>query len=185
MHPALTTGRVAIITGSASGIGLAAAKAFASRGMDIVLSDISSELSRAKQSLQAEFPTVKVLAVETDVADLKAVENLRTTVDREFKGREVGVLMLNAGIGGATTMFPREGMELGKLRENFGRILETNLWGVVNGVQTFLPEMVKQKGPSVVICTGSKQVERRPDRADIRESQIPRGIQLIMSPRRG
>jgi NADP-dependent 3-hydroxy acid dehydrogenase YdfG len=49
-------------------------------------------------------------------------------------------------------------MDQATLRENYETMLNTNMWGVINGVQAFLPDLVKQKSPSAVICTGSKQV---------------------------
>jgi NAD(P)-dependent dehydrogenase (short-subunit alcohol dehydrogenase family) len=160
MHPAIQAGRVAIITGSASGIGFAAAKAFASKGLHIVLADLPTNLSNAAQSLKSEFPSIQVVPVETDVSQFSSLESLKKKVDVEFKGKEVGVLMFNAGVGRASAPFAREGLDQSTLRENFESMLNTNMWGVVNGVQAFLPDLVKQKSPSAVICTGSKQVFR-------------------------
>ena len=158
MHPALQAGRVAIITGSASGIGLAAARAFASKGLHIVLADLPTNLSSASQKLTADFPDIKVLPIETDVRQFSALQNLKKAVDEEFKGKEIGVLMLNAGTSKPSAPFAREGLDQETLRANFEFTLNTNLWGVINGVQAFLPDLVKQKSPSAVICTGSKQV---------------------------
>ena len=158
MHPALQAGRVAIITGSASGIGFAAAKAFASKGLHIVLADLPTNLSTAAQSLKSEYPNIQVLSVETDVSQFSSLESLKKTVESEFKGKEIGVLMFNAGVGRPSAPFAREGLEQSTLRENFEMMLNTNMWGVINGVQAFLPDLVKQKSPSAVICTGSKQV---------------------------
>ena len=86
------------------------------------------------------------------------MEELKRRVDSEFKGREIGVLMFNAGVGGQTAPFAREGLDQATLRANYEKILNTNMWGVINGVQVFLPDLVEQKTPSAVICTGSKQV---------------------------
>jgi NAD(P)-dependent dehydrogenase (short-subunit alcohol dehydrogenase family) len=158
MHPAIQAGRVAVITGSASGIGLAAARAFASKGLHIVLADLPTNLPVATQSIKTEFPNIKVLPVETDVSQFTSLELLKSKVDSEFSGREVGVLMFNAGVGGNTAPFAREGLDQVTLRANYEKILNTNMWGVINGVQAFLPDLVKQKSPSAVICTGSKQV---------------------------
>ena len=160
MHAALQAGRVAVITGSASGIGLAAARAFASQGLHIVLADLPTNLSSASQSIASEFPDIKCLPVETDVSQFSALEALKKKVDSEFAGKEVGVLMFNAGTSAPSATFAREGLEQATLRANYDKILNTNLWGVINGVQAFLPDLVKQKSPSAVICTGSKQVYR-------------------------
>jgi NAD(P)-dependent dehydrogenase (short-subunit alcohol dehydrogenase family) len=158
MHPAIVAGRVAVITGSASGIGLAAARAFASKGLHVVLADLPTNLASAAQSIEKDFPNVKVVPVETDVSQFSALESLKKKVDSEFKGKEVGVLMFNAGTSGQTAPFAREGLDQAALRANYEKILNTNLWGVINGVQAFLPDLVKQTSPSAVICTGSKQV---------------------------
>jgi NAD(P)-dependent dehydrogenase (short-subunit alcohol dehydrogenase family) len=158
MHPAIQAGRVAIITGSASGIGLAAARAFASKGLHIVLADLPTNLPSATQSINSEFPNIKCLPVETDVSQFSALEALKKKVDETFAGKEVGVVMFNAGTSAPTATFAREGLEQGTLRANYEKILNTNMWGVINGVQAFLPDLVKQKTPSAVICTGSKQV---------------------------
>jgi NAD(P)-dependent dehydrogenase (short-subunit alcohol dehydrogenase family) len=158
MHPAIQAGRVAVITGSASGIGLAAARTFASKGLHVVLADLPTNLPAAAQSITKDFPNIKVVPVETDVSQFSSLESLKRKVDSEFSGKEVGILMFNAGIGGQTATFAREGLDQSTLRQEFEKIFNTNLWGVINGVQAFLPDLVKQKTPSAVICTGSKQV---------------------------
>jgi NAD(P)-dependent dehydrogenase (short-subunit alcohol dehydrogenase family) len=158
MHPAIQAGRVAIITGSASGIGLAAARAFASKGLHVVLADLPTNLPAAAKSITTDFPNIKVLPVETDVSQFSSLESLKRKVESEFSGKEVGVLMFNAGVGKPTATFAREGLDQATLRQNYETILNTNMWGVINGVQAFLPDLVKQTTPSVVICTGSKQV---------------------------
>jgi NAD(P)-dependent dehydrogenase (short-subunit alcohol dehydrogenase family) len=92
MHPALTEGRAAVITGGASGIGLAAAKRFASLGMKICLADLSQDaLDRA----EAEMPGATVITVPTDVSKMDEVFRLKERAYAAF-GR-VAVLMNNAG----------------------------------------------------------------------------------------
>ena len=158
MHPAIQPGRVAVITGSASGIGLAAARAFASKGLHVVLADLPTNLPAAAQYIKKDFPNVTVLPVETDVSQFASLQSLKSKVDSEFSGEEVGVLMFNAGVEGDTATFAREKLDQTTVRANYEKILNTNMWGVINGVQAFLPDLVKQKSPSAVICTGSKQV---------------------------
>ena len=92
------------------------------------------------------------------MSQFSALQNLKKAVDEEFKGKEIGVLMLNAGTSKSSAPFAREGLDQETLRANFEFTLNTNLWGVINGVQAFLPDLVKQKSPCAVICTGSKQV---------------------------
>jgi len=108
--------------------------------------------------IKKEFPNVNVIPVETDVSQFSAVKSLKKKVDSEFKGKEVGALMSNAGTSAPSVPFAREGLDQGALRANYDKFWDTNLWGVINAVQAFLPELVKQTSPGVVICTGLKQV---------------------------
>jgi NAD(P)-dependent dehydrogenase (short-subunit alcohol dehydrogenase family) len=143
-HPALQPGRVAVITGAASGIGLAAAERFARMGLKICMADLSAEaLNKAAATLEK----ADVLTVPTDVSSLDSVQALRDAAYARFG--EVGVLMNNAGTspGGG----PYEYID------RWRRVLEVNLWGVVNGVQTFVPSMLAQQTECAVINTGSKQ----------------------------
>jgi len=143
-HPALAPGRVAVITGAASGIGLAAARRFASLGMKLCLADLSADaLARAT----AEIGAKDVLAVPTDVSQLESVQALKDKVYAAFG--EVAVLMSNAGTapGGG----PWDHIDRWK------RVLDVNLWGVIHGVQTFAPAMLAQKTAGAIVSTGSKQ----------------------------
>jgi NAD(P)-dependent dehydrogenase (short-subunit alcohol dehydrogenase family) len=147
-HPALQAGRVAVITGAASGIGLAAAVRFAAMGLKVCLADLSVEaLERAAEQVAATSGRDAVLTVPTDVSQLASVQALRDAVYDRFG--EVGVLMNNAGTspGGG----PWEHID------RWRRVLEVNLWGVINGVQTFTPSMLAQQTACAIINTGSKQ----------------------------
>ena len=142
-HPALTAGRTAVITGGASGIGLAAAQRFASMGMKVCLADLSQDaLDRAASEIAGT-----VITVPTDVSKPEEIERLRDTVYAEFG--EVGVLMNNAGTapGGGPWDHP----------ERWRRVLDVNLWGVINGVQSFTQRMLDQRTPCAIVNTGSKQ----------------------------
>ena len=149
-HPALTEGRVAVITGAAGGIGLAAARRFAAMGLRVCLCDLQgSALEKAAETVvaAARRGNSDVMAVPTDVSDRQAVERLKDAVHERFG--EVAVLMNNAGTapgGGPWDHYDR-----------WRRVLDVNLWGVINGVQVFTPVMIEQGTPCAIVNTGSKQ----------------------------
>jgi NAD(P)-dependent dehydrogenase (short-subunit alcohol dehydrogenase family) len=147
-HGALGGGRVAVVTGAASGIGLAASLRFATMGMRVCMADLSAEaLDRAAEQVIAVSSRDALVTVPTDVSSLESVQALRDAVYARFG--EVGVLMNNAGTapGGG----PWEHID------RWRRVLEVNLWGVINGVQTFTPAMLAQGTVCAIVNTGSKQ----------------------------
>lgn len=142
-HPALVPGGVAVITGGASGIGLAAAKKLAGMGMRIVIADRGGErLEAARKEIGGE-----VLAHECDVSKRDQLQTLNALVLDRFGG--IDVLMNNAGISPATNI-------TGPLAD-WQALLDVNLWGVIHGTQVFLPDMLRRGRPGLVINTGSKQ----------------------------
>jgi NAD(P)-dependent dehydrogenase (short-subunit alcohol dehydrogenase family) len=149
-HPALAAGRAAVITGAASGIGLAAAKRFAAMGLKICLADLpSAALTRAEEEVAALAPggAASVIAAPTDVSQLDQVRALKDAALAAFG--EVALLMNNAGTapGGG----PWEHID------RWRHVLEVNLWGVINGIHTFAPAMLAQATPCAIVNTGSKQ----------------------------
>ncbi|MBZ9753979.1 SDR family NAD(P)-dependent oxidoreductase [Mesorhizobium sp. ESP6-5] len=147
--PALAPGNTAVITGAASGIGLAAAKRLALMGMKIVLADIGGpRLDDAARAVSAIAGDDAVLAVASDVSKADEVDRL---ADRAFGAfGEVSLLMNNAGAGDN----PGKPWEN---RDGWKRLLDINFWGVVHGVEAFAPRMLASAKPGLIVNTGSKQ----------------------------
>jgi NAD(P)-dependent dehydrogenase (short-subunit alcohol dehydrogenase family) len=149
-HLSLLPGSVAVITGGASGIGLAAAKRFAQRGLRVCIADLEAErLAHGAEEVAALAARGKqdVFTFQADVSQPDSLVSLRDAVAQRFGGTDV--LMNNAGIQPGSGVF-------GPV-ENWRRILEVNLYGVINGTQIFVPEMIARGRPGLVINTGSKQ----------------------------
>ena len=148
-HPALAAGRAAVITGAASGIGLAMAERCLSFGMRVCLADVNgAALAAAAERLRAGAAApAEVLPVETDVSRREEVERLKARVDKAFGA--VALLMNNAGREGGGALFGDP--------TRWAAILGANLWGVIHGVQVFAPDMAKGGAPAAIVNTGSKQ----------------------------
>jgi NAD(P)-dependent dehydrogenase (short-subunit alcohol dehydrogenase family) len=127
-------GKVAVITGAASGIGLGMARAFGGAGMKVVLADIEQEpLDRAVGELRSAGH--EALGVRTDVSDLADVEALAAAALEAYEG--VHVLCNNAGVGCAAP--------IGQTAlADWEWTLAVDLWGPIYGVKTFLPIMERQ-----------------------------------------
>lgn len=137
-------GRVAVITGSANGIGLALALEAARRGMHVALADIGEEaLMEARQ--QVEALGVRAIAVKTDVRDIEQLRHL----EREASER-LGAPWLvcnNAGI--AKIALAWETTEA-----DWRRMIDINIWGVINGLLTFVPGL-RARGSGYILNTAS------------------------------
>jgi NAD(P)-dependent dehydrogenase (short-subunit alcohol dehydrogenase family) len=148
-HPALVPNRVAVVTGAASGIGLAASAKFAALGMKVCMADLRGEaLEAAAAKLRATAARPDdVRSFAVDVSNLEDVQRLKASVYEAFG--DVALLMNNAGTGGGGALFGDPA--------RWRRIIDVNLWGVVNGVQTFAPAMIGQGAAGAIVNTGSKQ----------------------------
>lgn len=141
-----TTRGTAVVTGAASGIGLALAQRAAGGGMDVVLADVDeSGLADAAASI-GETADVGVLTVRCDVSDPDAVDALADAAYDRFGSVEL--LCNNAGVGGGGPV-----AELS--RKDWEWVLGVNLWGVIHGVTTFLPRMLEAGTPGHVVNTAS------------------------------
>lgn len=136
----LGQGKVAVVTGAASGIGLAMAHSFAAAGCAVVLSDVQADaLDAAAAEVGAHG--VDTLSVLTDVSKLEEVEALAAATMTRFGA--VHVVCNNAGVGGAGDPW------LGPI-ESWEWVMGVNFWGVVYGVRTFLPHIVMSGGGHIV-----------------------------------
>jgi len=149
-HPALTPGAVAVITGGASGIGLAAATRFARMGLRVCVADLAGDrLDGAAGTLAGVAPdgAASVMAMAADVSRVEDLQRLEAAVAGRFGGTDV--LMNNAGVQPGSALFgPAAAWE---------QVIGVNLWGVIHGTQIFVPGMAARGRPGLVINTGSKQ----------------------------
>ncbi|MGI3901799.1 MAG: SDR family NAD(P)-dependent oxidoreductase [Janthinobacterium lividum] len=154
-HPAIASGRTAVITGGASGIGLAAGLRLAGLGLNVVLADLAGErleaarvaVERAAVDGGAPDGAAVVRAIPTDVGRIEDLRALKDAVYEAFD--DVALLMNNAAID-----------PVGKPWEDYEdwqRLMAVNLWGVINGVQAFAPAMLAAGKPAAIVNTGSKQ----------------------------
>jgi NAD(P)-dependent dehydrogenase (short-subunit alcohol dehydrogenase family) len=150
IHAAFSPSNVAVVTGGASGIGLAAAKRFVAMNLKVCIADIDKErLQTAAGALAAIAGggAQDLLAVSADISRLDEVRKLEKTVRDRFQ--RVDVLMNNAGIQPGSGIFGPEA--------NWDKVIGVNLWGVIQGAQVFAPGMIAQDSPGLIINTGSKQ----------------------------
>ncbi|KAL1756068.1 hypothetical protein FB107DRAFT_261540 [Schizophyllum commune] len=151
VHPVIHAGRVAVITGAASGIGKAAAIELAKIGLKIAMADVDeARLAHAAKEVGAianEDGATNVIFVPTDVSQIDQVVRLKERVYETWG--EVAVLINNAGVAPKGTSW--SGID------NWRKAFDVNVFGIVNVQQTFIPFMLHQENPSVIINTGSKQ----------------------------
>lgn len=137
-------GRVAVVTGAASGIGKALAERFAAEGMKVVLADVEPEpLDAAVEAIRSTG--ADVLGVRTDVSSAEQVQALADATLERFGA--VHILCNNAGVetGAAFADIPQRAWEW---------VLDLNLWGVLHGCRIFLP-LIREQGEGHVVNTAS------------------------------
>jgi len=137
--------KVAVITGAASGIGQGIVERCAAEGMKIVLADVEkSALSKTEKALKAKG--AKVLSVLTDVSKANDVETLaKKTVD---KFGQVDLLVNNAGVVAGNTIWE-------STSSDWEWVMGVNLWGVIYGLRSFVPIMLKQNTESYIVNNAS------------------------------
>jgi NAD(P)-dependent dehydrogenase (short-subunit alcohol dehydrogenase family) len=148
---ALQPGGLAVITGGASGIGLATAKKLAARELKVVIADREGPaLYQAIRDLAAVAAggEDEVLGFACDVSRPDDIAKLAETTHEKFGA--VSFLMNNAGVGNN----PGKPWEN---REAWRALIDVNFWGAVHGVQAFVPGMISAGRPGVIVNTGSKQ----------------------------
>lgn len=147
-HPVLDSRRAAVVTGAASGIGLAAALRFAELGMPVCLIDVSDDALRpARDRVAGRAGDGNVLAIAADVSNAPQMDAAAATVQERLG--PVAVLMNNAvtRVGGGVWAEPA----------NWRKALEVNFWGVMNGVNAFAPRMIETGEAGMIVNCGSKQ----------------------------
>jgi len=135
-------GKVAVVTGGASGIGAALGRAFADQGCAVVLADVEEgALAASARGIDGD-----VLTVVTDVSDATAVDRLADEAFQRFGA--VHVVCNNAGV----STFNAVGDQT---LDDWHWVLGVNLWGVIHGVRTFLPRLLDQGLPAHIVNTSS------------------------------
>lgn len=140
-------GRVAVVTGAASGIGYALAERFAAEGMKLAIADIHEEALDAAASRLREGGA-EVVARPTDVTDAAAVEDLAQQVYREYGAAHL--VCNNAGLAAVT---PDPTWELSL--ETWRAILNVNFFGIVHGIRAFVPRMLEAGSEGHILNTAS------------------------------
>ena len=138
-------GKTSVVTGAASGIGRALALRFAREGANVVVADVDTAGMEAVAA-DARGLGVKALAVRTDVTELAQVEALASRAFETFGA--VHVLCNNAGVAAWG------GLESATHRD-WQWVLGVNLWGVIHGIEAFVPRMIARREPGHIVNTAS------------------------------
>ena len=140
--------KVAVVTGGASGVGLAIGKKLSIEGAKVILADIEEEaLNNSRDQLQSDG--IEVAIKKTDVTDIDSVMELASEANRLFG--KVNLLFNNAGIAPQEASFNLWDLSLNDWEWG----LRVNLWGVIHGINVFVPRMLDQKEEARIINTTS------------------------------
>ncbi len=140
------SGKTAVITGAASGIGLAMAHRFGTAGMNLVLGDVEADaLDAATEELSAAG--FEVTAMQIDVRDLDGIRAFESFARESFG--KVHILCNNAGVGAGGPVADPDNLDLWKWT------IDINLWGVIYGCKVFLPTMIEHGEPAHIVNTAS------------------------------
>jgi NAD(P)-dependent dehydrogenase (short-subunit alcohol dehydrogenase family) len=138
-------GKVAVVTGAASGIGLGLATRFAEEGMKVVLADVE------EPALEAAVTRLRraerdVIGVRTDVSSYESVEALAARAVEAYG--KVHLLCNNAGVGGGNLLWQTTA-------KDWQWVMGVNLWGVINGIRAFVPGMIAHGEEGHIVNTAS------------------------------
>merc|ERR1712225_166020 len=139
-NPVFASGNTAVITGGASGIGLALATKCAGYGMNVVIADNNSENLKGAKEMISKSGSGKVETAEMDVGKVEDFESLKAKITNDFGGK-ISLLVLNAGIGLKSDWSDSA---------YFHKIMDVNLFGVIHGLNTLLP-LTTQSSPSTSV----------------------------------
>jgi NAD(P)-dependent dehydrogenase (short-subunit alcohol dehydrogenase family) len=136
------TGKVALVTGAARGIGFATARALVARGASVVIADLDGDASTRAAS---ELHDTRALGVVADVTDRGAVQRAVASTVERFGGLDV--VVANAGIASRVASFRA------MPSETFERVIDVDLFGVCRTVDAALPQVIERRGHVVVVSS--------------------------------